>query len=387
MIEGGLVKACETDARGLLLLIGCFGIPKVFKYEDIRDLIRAGNVREISDVLRRSNVLLTRIPDIIEWMTKKKMEVEAVDIIYTFGMESRFLPGKILKSFLLESKQTWKKTKQASEGSVSIVNDANKKQLADIKLVIKCLEDHKMDPSKVLQGWKLDEKISKLEEKISDLDKIIKEQVKSKRREADEPESSHKAKSQDLKRARLADSRPHVNHIERNLLDGGIPQYNTTYSAYSSVAGPAARIRVAEVMSPGSYATSIPGGILVDRVGQISNHSSSVQPYGWRGEASLDERLVSRSYVEPSAHGVSGLYRAAPPALESYAGLPNPSSIGLGLPNPLSSGVSYRSSTSDLYQFADTVVERETYAGSRAGASATIPPTRIASAHHPAYYY
>lgn len=62
VIEGGLVKACETDARGLLLLIGCFGIPKVFKYEDIRDLIRAGNVREISDVLRRSNVLLTRIP-------------------------------------------------------------------------------------------------------------------------------------------------------------------------------------------------------------------------------------------------------------------------------------------------------------------------------------
>lgn len=52
---------------------------------------------------------------------KNKMEVEAVDVMYTFGMESRFLPVKILKSFLLEGKQTWKKTKQASEGSVSIV--------------------------------------------------------------------------------------------------------------------------------------------------------------------------------------------------------------------------------------------------------------------------
>lgn len=68
-----------------------------------------------------SSSLYTSVTDIIEWMTKKKMEVEAVVIIYTFGMESRFLPGKILKSFLLESKQTWKKTKQASEGSVSIV--------------------------------------------------------------------------------------------------------------------------------------------------------------------------------------------------------------------------------------------------------------------------
>ncbi|XP_058195722.1 protein FRIGIDA-like [Rhododendron vialii] len=376
MTEGGLVKACETDARGLLLLIGCFGIPKVFKYEDIWDLIRAGNVIEISDVLRRSNVLLTKIPDIIEWMVKNKMEVEAVDVMYTFGMESRFLPVKILKSFLLEGKQTWKKTKQASEGSVSIVNNGNKRQLADMKLVLKCLKDHKMDPSKVLNGWHLEEKISKLEKKISELDKKIKEQVKSKRKEADEAGPSHKAKSQDLKRARVADSRPHVDYIERNLLDGGIPQFSNTYSAYSSLAGPKAGIRVAEVLTPGSYATAFHGGIPVDRVGQISNYSS-VQPYGWRGEASLNERLVSRSYVEPSAHGANGLYGAAATVAESYAGLSNPSSIG----------ASYRTSTSDLYQFADTIVDRETYGGSRTGASATIPPLPIASAHHPTYYY
>ncbi|KAI8529314.1 hypothetical protein RHMOL_Rhmol12G0215800 [Rhododendron molle] len=376
MTEGGLVKACETDARGLLLLIGCFGIPKVFKYEDIRDLIRAANVIEISDVLRRSNVLLTKIPDIIEWMVKNKMEVEAVDVMYTFGMESRFLPVKILKSFLLEGKQTWKKTKQASEGSVSIVNNGNKRQLADMKLVLKCLKDHKMDPSKVLNGWHLEEKISKLEKKISELDKKIKEQVKSKRKEADEAGPSHKAKSQDLKRARVADSRPHVDYIERNLLDGGIPQFSNTYSTYSSVAGPKTGIRVAEVLTPGSYATAVHGGIPVDRVGQISNYSS-VQPYGWRGEASLNERLVSRSYVEPSAHGANGLYGAAATVAESYAGLSNPSSIG----------ASYRTSTSDLYQFADKIVDRETYGGSRTGASATIPPLPIAPAHLPTYYY
>ncbi|KAJ0052197.1 hypothetical protein Pint_01323 [Pistacia integerrima] len=45
--EGGLSKACEIDARGLLLFVACFEIPKVFKNEDVRDLIRFSNFKEI----------------------------------------------------------------------------------------------------------------------------------------------------------------------------------------------------------------------------------------------------------------------------------------------------------------------------------------------------
>ncbi|GFZ07907.1 hypothetical protein Acr_19g0008440 [Actinidia rufa] len=60
--EGGLGKACEVDARGLLLLIGCFGIPKIFRNDDVKDLIWASNAGAIRDALRRSSVLLARIP-------------------------------------------------------------------------------------------------------------------------------------------------------------------------------------------------------------------------------------------------------------------------------------------------------------------------------------
>lgn len=60
--EGGLHKACETDARGLLLLIGCYGIPRAFEIEDIKDLIRACTIKDISGALRRSHHLLARIP-------------------------------------------------------------------------------------------------------------------------------------------------------------------------------------------------------------------------------------------------------------------------------------------------------------------------------------
>ncbi|PSR96810.1 Protein FRIGIDA like [Actinidia chinensis var. chinensis] len=400
--EGGLGKACEVDARGLLLLIGCFGIPKVFRNEDVKDLIRASNAGEICDALRRSSVLLAKIPEIIEWMLKTKMEVEAVDIVFIFGMESRFPPETILTSFLQESKETWKKARKTSQGSSAAVNKANKKNLADMKLVLKCVKYHKIDPLKALPGWNLNEKIFKLEKDIADIDKKIGEQIKPKRK-ADELESSKRPKSQEVKRTRFSGPVPeqqkaaaYVDHMASfdgltpmTSLGGGVPQYST-YSPYSSVlhgasVGPSLGTgthlhgaRAGAVMSAGAgnvlptgHYSGVHGGVLVDRVGHVINTTG--QPYGWHGEASYRDRLVGQSYAEPAALGTNGLNRATL-SMEGFAGFPNPSSIG----------VSNRSSNSDLYQFADAIVERETYASSRTGG--TIPP-RVAPAHHSSYLY
>lgn len=59
--EGGLAKAGEIDARGLLAFVACFGIPAAFKNEDLKDLIRLSNPKKILDALRRSRVLVPRI--------------------------------------------------------------------------------------------------------------------------------------------------------------------------------------------------------------------------------------------------------------------------------------------------------------------------------------
>lgn len=50
--------------------------------------------------------------EIVENMKKHGMHVEAVDIVYTFGIEDKFSPHKILISFLRESKDAWKRTKR-----------------------------------------------------------------------------------------------------------------------------------------------------------------------------------------------------------------------------------------------------------------------------------
>lgn len=51
----------------------------------------------------------------------QKMEIEAVDIAYTFGIEDRFNPQKLVTSFLRESKEPLKKMKGKSQGSLAAV--------------------------------------------------------------------------------------------------------------------------------------------------------------------------------------------------------------------------------------------------------------------------
>ncbi|XP_076882638.1 uncharacterized protein LOC143531174 [Bidens hawaiensis] len=99
--EGGPGHTDEVDARGLLLLISGFGIQNhVFKIKDIMDLIRASNVKEISTALRRSVFLVPKIPEVIDFMVKKNLEIEAADIAYAFGLEDKCHPQNILASFL-----------------------------------------------------------------------------------------------------------------------------------------------------------------------------------------------------------------------------------------------------------------------------------------------
>ena len=50
-------------------------------------------------------------------MTKSSKNIEAVDIIYAFGMENVFPPQEILLSFLQECDETWKKRINKVRGS------------------------------------------------------------------------------------------------------------------------------------------------------------------------------------------------------------------------------------------------------------------------------
>ncbi|XP_027169073.1 protein FRIGIDA [Coffea eugenioides] len=400
--EGGLAKASEIDARGLLFFLGCFGIPAGFRNDDFRDLVRAGNVKEIAGVLKRSSVLVTKFSDIIGWMVKNKMAVDAVDVACTFGFEDKFNPQTILTSFLRESKETSKKTKSSTQGSLAALNEAKKKQLSALTSVVKCLESHKIDPSKLLPGWQINEKIKSLEKDIADSDKHIREKAVPKRK-ADQTDSSN-LKSQEVKRSRYTGQGPqqqkvHI-HIdsERNILDGVHGHINRSYALPSALHGAGARLlpegiacsvvgiggdvlgagigggisgSAHSVVRTGSYA-GVHSGALVDAAGHIIHYDG--HPYGLRGDTAVSERLAAPAYAaQPPSYGLAGLYKRTSPSLDNFPGLPS------------NSTVAHRSSASDLYQFADSIVESESYHSGGSRAAGAIPP--VVPAHHSSYLY
>ncbi|XP_016466476.1 protein FRIGIDA-like [Nicotiana tabacum] len=393
--ERGIKKASEMDARGLLLLIGCFGIPQVFRNEDVRDLIRKSNIRGIKSALRRSNVLIEKIPEIIEGMVKHKMEVEAVDVAYTFGVEEKISPYTILSSFLHEFKESLKKRKWKSHGSHDVVNEANKRELSTMKSVIECLEAHNIDPSKLIPRFRISDRIESLEKKIARNDQRREKMVQNWK--CDETGFSRRFDDRQAKRRRIAGSEQQraVNHVysQRPLLEGGTAGRFYGYSlSPPALPGPIAG-SIADtvpgslaasgggvvmgrfgsgitrstdnVLQAGSYA-GFHGGMPIDgRAGQARSYNNKL--YGWQGDASMHERSVSYNYE----------YGSPPPWQGS-----------IGLPNTVPVGVGRQSSASDPYQLPNTVPGSAPYRNSGSYAVGAVPSVNHRSSYlYPRTYY
>ncbi|XP_059640788.1 protein FRIGIDA [Cornus florida] len=415
MKECSLAKANEIEARGLILFLACFGFPGAFKFDDVRGLIHSSNARKISSTLCRSNILIARTSEIIEWMVKKKMEVEAVDIVYIFGLENRFSPQAILTPFMRRSKETFKKVKNSARSSDPELIEANQKKLADLKYVLKCLEDHEIDPFKVLPEWNIKETICGLEKEIADLRKTVgdakersrregnpKEKVTPKRK-ADEIESPIKTQEvrpswiggygpQRQMAAGYEDAQnPYNGLTSMNLSDGRLSSHINSYSAspsvlhgygagpsssnvISSAAGSESSVLAAGMLAgsggilPSGSVVGVYGGVQADNGRQVMNQDHL---YGWHGDAAFRTGGFGHSLAgQPAAIGVNGLYRPSS-TMEGFAGFPDPP------------GGSNRSSSSDLYQFADAVVEGESYRSSGSRMGGAVPPP----AHRPSYLY
>lgn len=327
--EGGFTKIDTMDARALLLFLASFGIPAVFTMKEIIDLVRFSNPREISDALRLSPFLLPRIPGIIEGMMNHEMNVKALEVVYTFGVEDKFSPQTILNSFLRQSTELWNKMKGEARGSLTALKKGHEKQLASLKSVMKCLEDHKIDPLK-LSEWKISENVTNLEKDIADLERRIEEEKAKTKRKANEIDSSVYLTTEEFKRSRF---------------DHGGALMSAHMSAYST-----------GLPKPHSY-----GDALMMHMHHGHGYGGG-KPHGHGGWLEDDESLIGQ---QQSVSMVGrGLVGTLPSSAQGFTGLPT------------SPSATNRSSASDLYRFADAVLETEF--SRKAG---TVPP------HHSSYLY
>lgn len=69
--EGGLETAKAVDALGLVLLVASFGVPSEFGTMELYSLLRLSNLKKKRIILRRSTILVQKIPGIIQCLKKR----------------------------------------------------------------------------------------------------------------------------------------------------------------------------------------------------------------------------------------------------------------------------------------------------------------------------
>ncbi|CAH8382308.1 unnamed protein product [Eruca vesicaria subsp. sativa] len=233
--EGGLGCAEEMDARGLLLLVCCFGVPEGFRSVDLLDLIRRSGVGEVMGALKRSPFLVPMMSGIVESSIKRGMHIEALEMVYTFGMEDRFSASSILTSFLRMSKDSFEKAKRKAQAPMAF-KEANEKQLAALLSVMKCLEAHKLDPAKEVPGWQINEQMVKLEKDILQLDKQMEEARSiSRMEEARSISRMEEARSISLMEEAALNKRLYNQQMKRPRLSDMEMPPQTAYSSYSPI--------------------------------------------------------------------------------------------------------------------------------------------------------
>ncbi|CAI8598992.1 unnamed protein product [Vicia faba] len=361
IVEGGVGAAGEMDARGLILFLACFGIPGIFRNEDIANLVRLSKPWEISHALRNSKKLVGRVSDIAEGMMKRGKVVEAIELAYTFGFEEKFSPQTALTSFLQKSNEAWKKAKEARDDP-SLLKKTNEKYLTALKSV-NCLEGFKVDIAKLLPEWKLKDTILQLEKDISDVAKKVEDNSGPKRK-LDKSSTSMKVKGPDTKRTRYNVRDPFVASPSVTTLQGqriaslidGNSSYDNSLTAHyleGRSYGYPNPYSIAASAQIGSVSGSLPEGYIgrgvsIDNVGATRNINSSL----YSRLHSIDEgvlsynRSVEQSFAgQPSSAQADHLYGRV--SAEGYPGLLDHHSIG----------APSRGGGSDLYSFADSVFD------------------------------
>ncbi|KAG9446857.1 hypothetical protein H6P81_012985 [Aristolochia fimbriata] len=141
-IDGSAGNSLEVHA--FLQLLATFGIASEFDKDDICKLIPSVARRRQTADLCRTLELQDKMPGVIDILINSGRQIEAVNMAYAFELTEQFAPVPLLKSYLKDAR----KTSQIKAGNASpsaAQNEANERELAALKAVMKCIEEHKLE--------------------------------------------------------------------------------------------------------------------------------------------------------------------------------------------------------------------------------------------------
>nr|CAD1828060.1 unnamed protein product [Ananas comosus var. bracteatus] len=150
--RGGIESAKPADAHAFAQHVVTFGIAAKEDRELYEKIVVSFSWRRQMPKLALTLGLEDRMTDIIEELIAKGQHLDAVNFAYEAGLQDKFPPVPLLKSFLKDSKKFQSSNSEDNNNSGQAVNNANRKQQSAIRAVMKCIEDHKLEAEFPLEG-------------------------------------------------------------------------------------------------------------------------------------------------------------------------------------------------------------------------------------------
>uniref|UniRef100_A0A6N2KU13 Malectin-like domain-containing protein n=1 Tax=Salix viminalis TaxID=40686 RepID=A0A6N2KU13_SALVM len=151
------------EVLGFFRLLACYGLASVFDAcELFNDLVTVAQEKQTPEFLRVLG-LVDEASRFIQILINEKQYIDAINFIYAFELVKEFHPVLLLKEYLHDSKMAAKKRRR--DKSVESLIISKEKRVADLRAVIKCIEDHKLESELSLKFLK--QQIASVEMAIS----------------------------------------------------------------------------------------------------------------------------------------------------------------------------------------------------------------------------
>ncbi|KAL5196694.1 hypothetical protein ABZP36_000206 [Zizania latifolia] len=144
--KGGVEWTKPPDAHAFLQHVATFAVAEREDRALYRRIVVSFSWRRQMPRLALTVGLEEEMADIIEQLIAKGQQLDAVNFAYEAGLQEKFPPVPLLKSYMEDSKKT---SSTISDNSSTISgqsgSNANKKEQSALRAVIKCIEDHKLE--------------------------------------------------------------------------------------------------------------------------------------------------------------------------------------------------------------------------------------------------
>ncbi|KAJ6343196.1 hypothetical protein OIU76_005014 [Salix suchowensis] len=135
----------SLEAHAFLQLLATFGIASDFDEEELSRLIPMVSRRRQAAELCRFLGLSEKMPGVIEVLVNSGRQIDAVNLAFAFDLTEQFSPVPLLKSYLKEARKVSSTVKPGNASPTTGQNEVNERELAALKAVIKCIEEHKLE--------------------------------------------------------------------------------------------------------------------------------------------------------------------------------------------------------------------------------------------------